>query len=455
MRATPVCALVLMLCCSALASATTPTWLRQVDAHKIVTIADGDFSAATYSTGELVNTQPPTSDVLTLMRLRGGRVETASTPASNSVTSPPEVLALSPDGRYAFVVERLAQRATGQKLARELAPGQQLATIDLDAAAGPTVVATAQVGPSAESVRMRPDGRMLLITANSAQAASVVLVPFNPQTATLGEPQRFDLASLGVRGAATSAPRGGVTASFADWHPSSTAIAVNINTQNRVAFFRLQGNDAAATLQPWGDAVDVGPDPFVGRFTPDGQHYITADWGRDFAATRIEDRLPRRASTLTVLRLQDCGRHERLPGAVSDAGSEGLAVSRDGRLVATVNMRDSAFLPTSPRFGLQASVSLFGFDAATGRLSKWQDVLFEGVLPEGASFDLSGRHLLVTVYEYRDSPNAQSREGGLEVWRIDRRERKLHHLGRLPMPFGVHHVEVAGPSPVQPPLKTP
>ena len=89
-------------------------------------------------------------------------------------------------------------------------------------------------------------------------------------------------------------------------------------------------------------------------------------------------------------------------------------MSPDGRLVATVNMRGTALDPASARFDRQSSVTLMRFDPKSGTLERIANYLFDGVLPEGGSLDLSGEHFLATVFQYREGEAG----GGVEVFRV-------------------------------------
>lgn len=136
-------------------------------------------------------------------------------------------------------------------------------------------------------------------------------------------------------------------------------------------------------------------------------------------------------------------RHTRVSGATTDLSSEGLAISPDGRLIATVNMRGTAFLPDSPRFQREASATLLMLDPQTGAIEKVADFSFEGGLPEGGTFDLTGDHFLATVFQGHDGAAPQA-GAGLEVFRVVKGERpSLERVGRIPLPHGVHHVDVA------------
>jgi hypothetical protein len=423
-------------------AADEPAWAATIDAGVIAALSDGDYVARTYADGRLPSADAGFKDALTVLKRDAAGWQRQSIEVSNSVTAAPEVLQLSRDGRTAFVTERLGPRPPGATQARELPPGQRLFAVALGADA-PRIVDSVTLETSPEALAVSPDGRTVAVIANTPQASVLQLVAFDGQR--FGAVERIALDTLGLRGNGAGA-RGGLTASNVQWHPRGDALAINLNTTNQVAFLRVVRNGARLAVRPWGAPLTVGADPFVGRFTPDGHHYLSADWGRNFAATTLDERLPTKPSAVSVIRLAgsdgEHARHQRVDSVPTDRSSEGLAVSGDGRLVATVNMRGTALDRASPCFDRQATVTLLAFDAASSRLRKLADYPLDGVLPEGGVFDASGRHFLATVFEYRDG---QPAGGGIEVFEVRSAEGDpaLHHLGRLAMPHGVHHVDVA------------
>lgn len=435
----------LLLMTTALSAQESADPLAAISASTVVTISDGDFVAATYGTGVLAPASAGFRDLLSVISIADGKTTLAEVPVSNSVTATPEALAVTPDGNTAFVIERLGERPDGGDTVRDLPAGNRLFAIDLTDKAAPKLVATVSIGDFPETVALSPDGTRVAVVSNGAEASLVEIVSF--ENGAFGAPARFDLAELGITGDA-EAPRGGVTATSVDWHPSGNAIAVNINTQDRVAFFTVTGDGQTPNLRPWGEPVAVGRDPFVGRFTPDGGHYLTSNWGRDFAATSLEGRLPATPSTISVVRLADKeahgaeARHEVLPPVDTDRSAEGLAVSPDGRMVATINMRNTAFPAEHATFDREATVTLLSFDPETGALAKIGDYPFEGVLPEGGAFDLTSEHFLATVFEGHAGAGPD-RGAGIEVFRVVKGEAPgLERVGRMPLPHGVHHVVV-------------
>lgn len=434
-----VAAVVLALGTAQAAAADLPDFVSKISAKSIAVISDGDFTAQSYADGQLAPEAAGHRDLLTVISPDKRQATSRAAEVSNSVTAAPEILVLSPDGRTAFVAERLKQRAPGAKTVKELAPGDRLFAIDISGTPSPQIISTATIAAFPESLAVSPDGTRLAVVSNTPDAAYLQIVSF--RAGTFGEVRRFNLAALGVRGTA-SGPRGGVTATNVHWHPSGKLVAVNVDTQDSVAFFKV---DEDPTL--WGNLVKVGKDPFVGRFTPDGRYYLTSNWGRDFAATSLEGRLPTAPSSISVIRLAslDAGQdaqHAVTATVETDRSSEGLAISPDGRLVATVNMRETAFPPTSPRFTKDATVTLLGFDPENGSLEKLADYAFEGALPEGGSFDATGDHFLATVFHGHQNSGVEA-GAGLEVFRVVKVGRpSLEKVGRIPLPHGAHHVAI-------------
>lgn len=422
--------------------AQTPLTL-DVQGQFLAVISDGDFFASTYADNRIPGDDPRYQDALTILPLPFTG-EAISVEVSNSVNGPPEAMVLSPDGEMAFVIEYVGQRPAGATSRTDLPTGRMLSQVDLTNPKQPQVIDQIEVGPFPEAIAVHPDGSWLAIATDSGEAEVLQLVPI--QNSTLGAPIDISLESLGI-----SAAEGPLNASSVEWHPSGNYLAVNLYRQNRIVFLQFTPNPTSgeASLTLWGEPVMVDLDPYSGRFTPDGRYFISANWKRNFEATSLEDRLPSEPSTLSVIRL-DIGnaaledqlpQHRVLSTVATDLSSEGIAISPDGTVVATANMRATAFPVHSPRFTRTATVSLLDFNAESGQLTKAGEFEFEGVLPEGISFDVTGDHLIVATFEYLNSAEPS---GGLEVWRVNRQPGlTLDYVGRINVPHGAHQVAIA------------
>ncbi|MGK2902030.1 MAG: hypothetical protein ACSLE7_04005 [Mycobacterium sp.] len=132
----------LALATALLAASAAPHEPRALTIDRMVAISDGDHAASTYVDGILAPQDAGYRDVLTTMNVIDGEVSTAQVEVTNSVTSAPEILALTPDGGTAFVAERLAAREPGMTRAAELAAGTRLTAVDI------TDIAAPQIGQS-------------------------------------------------------------------------------------------------------------------------------------------------------------------------------------------------------------------------------------------------------------------------------------------------------------------
>lgn len=431
--ASAVTTAVVLAGCTAAGEDSGPTEAG-VTIERILALSDGDHLATTYADGVLAPERAGYRDLLTTMSIRDGEVTSSEAEVSNSVTSAPEVLALAPDGGTAFVTERLGPRPAGASRADQLPAGTRLFAVDLTDGG---IAHTATIAPAPEALAVHPGGRSVAVVSNTPESSMLQLVPWTP--GGFGAPVSHDLADLGITGSAAG-PRGEVLATNVQWHPSGRLLAVNITSQDRVAFFATDGTGPPL---PWHSPIEVGTDPFVGRFTPDGRHYLTSDWGRDLDAPTLDTRLPREPSEISVIELGALGSAvppRVIQSVATDRSAEGLAVSPDGTWVATVNMRGTALPSDSPAFDATASVTLLRRDVDTGTLTKIADHAFDAVLPEGGTFDPTGRYFLATSYQGGAQPVGGP---GVQVFEVGPPEAPgLTAVQRIPLPHGVHHVVV-------------
>jgi hypothetical protein len=174
--------------------------LSAISAGRVAVISDGDYVARTYADSVLPPEEAGHADMLTVFSIADGRVTKSAIPVSNSVTAAPEILELTPDGRNAFVTERLGQRPDGARTARDLPAGNRVFAIDLSDAANPRLADTAEIGINPESLAVSPDGRNVAIVSNTSEASLLQIVEFSD--GRFGDVAKFDLAALGIEGSA-------------------------------------------------------------------------------------------------------------------------------------------------------------------------------------------------------------------------------------------------------------
>lgn len=381
-------------------------------AGDLLVLADTDMPAFAYANGIL---EPRIEENDAVYVLRGGsepRVDTRLT-ASNTVTTWPNAMAVSPDGRFAFVIEGRKGAPpdvdTVDDLQEALPPGDRLTILSRGSGGSWARLGEVETASRPTGVALAPDGRHLVISTATPGAA---LQFFELEGGRPASPVQVDVPVAGGVG-----PDAGTITALA-WHPQEDVLALNMGG-DAVGFARVQrGSDGAITGATIEVVVtDVGELLSVLRWSPDGRVLYALDtgWG-----PRTVDRVLNGPGSIHVIGWD--GSAPRLIASVaSGRSSENFALSQDGVLLATLNM-ERTYLPSGLPTGLirgrnASSVSLFYVDPSTGTPEQvGGSVAFRGVLPQGIAFDRTGRSLAVTVFQDHD---AMSTTGWVEYFRVE------------------------------------
>ena len=370
----------------------------------LVVASDGDMQAAAYA-GDILG--PPERDVLSVIRLDAGNqpVAAGTVEVPNSVIGPPASLSVSPDGRYAIVVETRGLRPANRPDARlrDLPPGRAITVVDLRDPDRPLVAQQLTGRDNPISVSIRADGKWVAIAYDTSGAGGPPL-------------DLYTFANGRLSGSWSPAIPGfgdGDTLKNAAFAPTG-ALALVYATRPRLSLVQVSEDGHPATLISWGNDVPLGRMPFEVRFTPDGRFALVNDMhvpaeGADVRGTVAsiplgEGRAP-----------DGTPQHRLVSEARTGVMPEGLAVSPDARWVATTNLERSFYAADDPRQGFFASVTLLRLDPQTGRLTRVGDFPFAGVIPEAAAFDNSSQYLAVTSFDHLGE---QASRGSVDFWRI-------------------------------------
>ena len=218
------------------------------------------------------------------------------------------------------------------------------------------------------------------------------------------------------------------------WHPSGKFLALTVGFRE-VRMVRVDDGPSGPKLTQVGDGVRLGGLLSAGSFTPDGRHFVITDTG--WAPNQVSFLVNGRG-TVSVLAIGPDGAPSLADAVRVPQSPEGFAISPSGTRLAVVSMRRT-YLPARSVVGRwagtdRATLNLIALDPNTGRLSMLDQHDFEGLLPEDAEFDETGRHVAVAIYHYReDGP----RDGYVELWSAagDRLARTGH---RIRVPRGPH-----------------
>jgi hypothetical protein len=248
-----------------------------------------------------------------------------------------------------------------------------------------------------------PDGTLLAVNVADDPAADLHLFAIGAD-GRLGT--RTDLAW----------PDTDAFARHVEWSPDGRFLLATFPPQHEVRFYRVRRDGAAPALEPWGEPMVTGKLAGVGHWAPDGRHAVVTNlyWlgGADDLYVGAQ------WSTLSVVAFDaEAGRHRVVANAPVGGSAEEFAISPDGRRVATLNMQSSFLPPGDPRLTFHSSITLLDLEPATGLLTPRHTLPFESILPEGITFDASGRHLAVASFA-SFNPARPTAETTVEFFRV-------------------------------------
>ncbi|MEO0538093.1 MAG: hypothetical protein AAF215_30065 [Cyanobacteria bacterium P01_A01_bin.123] len=379
----------------------------------LVSISDADMLSSAYVNGQLGPREG--NDALSVIPL-GGHVrdlQVYEVEASNSVAGPPVAVAVTPDGRYAMVVESFMPRPEGSgenQTFADLQHGDRFQVFDLADPTEPTLVQEITIAKRPDAVSINRDGSWIAVTFHPAGAGTetpLALIPFS--NGRLGEPVYPTIPDFPAEQRLI----------HAEWHPTEDVLALVNETAAEVSFVQLMIQGSIPTLQPWGNVVGIEKAPYMARFTPDGRHLIVNNlfWGPDVEGTWSEAPL----GSVNSIRLEagtqldGSPRHALVSRAITGVSPEGIAISPNGRFVVTTNLERSYLPYDDDRITWFSSLSLITLDPETGQLNHVADYPYDGILPEAAAFDASSRYLAVVNYDHFDD---RIEGGSIDFWRL-------------------------------------
>jgi hypothetical protein len=415
-------------------------------ARALFAASDADMIGTSYWDGVL---QPieGAHDTLSRVDVDGELVHTSEAIVTNSVTAWPGTLELSPDARYAYVIESRgpapAQVDRVKNVHKDLKEGRSLTTLDISTGDKPKVIRQDDIAIDPTSVAVAPNGEWLAIAARDDK------FPITFVILEQGVPVEVRHPNLALPSVPPPPPEATEVESlvgvfYVRVAPNGHTIAIHIQSAYLVlgeVIFDASGHPSGIRL---GEAMHLAKCMSVGRWSLDGRYYIVSDtqWG-----PKPQDTFLAGQGNLTSIAVDGLSAKVVSTASVS-LSPEGMEMSRDGTLFVAVNM-ERTYLPSSFPFGSvprqhPASLSLVSFDASTGELRTVDGPLaFDAVLPEDAVFDRDANMLAVAVFNDRIE---EPKHGWIELFAIDRSQGtpKIMPTGkRIRMPRGVHDLAVA------------
>ena len=368
----------------------------EFNAKGIMVLSDADMAASAYADGKLMK-EVGARDLMTFipLPLSDRSQEIGSTVVSNSVTNWTKGVAVSGDGRVAFVLETRGQVADSMKVVKspnDLPAGAKMFVADLSVSGKPAVKFGAPTGKLPMAVDIYQN---MLVVVSSETDKEIQLIEVDPT----GRPTRVVNTPLKMPG---------VRATDVAWHPGGEFIAVTLEESKAVMLFKARRNaqNKIAAFDPFGKPLTVGVKPTNGKFTADGSFYLITD---------VKDGSAKGEIFAVQFNTTDAAADHKIASqATVGVWPEGFAISPDGSTVVAVNANKTYAAWESGDLTRKSSLSLLSL-GKDGKLTNVSDYEFDGILPQDVIFDKTGDNLAVSVYEYFDFGK---RNGGVEFWKV-------------------------------------
>lgn len=136
----------------------------------LVSVSDADMLASAYEDGRLGSREGKDAISVIPVGKHVSKLKAYDTIASNSVAGPPVAVAVTPDGRYALVVETWQQRPEGaweNQTFRDLEQGDRILVFDLQDPTNPTLAQDLAIAERPDSVSINFDGSLVAVSLTS------------------------------------------------------------------------------------------------------------------------------------------------------------------------------------------------------------------------------------------------------------------------------------------------
>ncbi|RRB00770.1 beta-propeller fold lactonase family protein [Larkinella rosea] len=398
----------------------------QFTAKGIVVLSDADMAASALVDGNLYKSKT-SRDALTVVKFpldRSGQNITTA-PISNSSVLYDKAAVVTPNGRFAFVLEGRGQ--LGDSLAtlkggiKDLPSAARMFIVDL-APAKPTAKVVS-VGALPTAITINPQGNTLAVASGEAGKEMRLIEIDNT-----GTPKRVITAPSPVPGARIT---------DLVWSPAGDFIAYSIEDSQEVGVMKYSLDAAKKpNIVPHGKPIKVGGLPATGKFSPDGKFFIVSDIKK---AANAQGAGKGELFVVQFSTEDTPGEHKIVSQTASGESAEALTVSPDGSMVIVANSGQS-YQPFSNAGAGKSSLSVYSLDKE-GKLTLANEYPFEGISPQSIEFDKSGNAIAVAVSEYLDYGD---RSGAIEFWKVTKGDKpSLEKMpGKINVTRGSHTVRV-------------
>lgn len=198
------------------------------------------------------------------------------------------------------------------------------------------------------------------------------------------------------------------------WHPNGNYLVYTNESTRQIGLIKVLRDgptNKIIRLQNVGSPVNMGVQPGLGHFTPDGRFFILPDIKK-----RKNDLISTQKSEVFVLKFDYETETNHFLMSKIEVGEnfEDLAIHPNGSTVAVLSLNHSFYPFEKLENKDKASVTLLRI-TADGSISKLSETAIEGKFPSSLVFDKTGENVAICISEYA---TFGLKFGGIEFYKL-------------------------------------
>lgn len=405
------------------------------NAKGLVLLSDADMAASTLSDG-LILKDKTAKDQVCFIKLPLSNTfndEIKCLPASNSLFGMAKCLAISKNGKLAYIAESRGTISDSQdtlkNIPADIPAGSYITALDLSDISQPKLLFKIPVGKNPMALSISPDNQYLAVcTEDYGKELQFFELDGN------GKPLR-------VINKPATMPSGRI--SDVTWHPSGDYLAFTAEDYRQVGIIKFVKDGPTKQIiraEILGNAIRVGNFPSTGEFTPDGKFYLVLDLKKGEDAPSEMGYDGKGEVFVMKMNYEGTGEHFLLSRTKVSENPKSITVSPDNKTILVVNTLKSGLPWMDKAFSNKSSISILSL-SDDGTIANKGEYLFEGILSKSIAFDTTGENFVTTVFEFQ---SYGKHYGGLEFWQIrgGANPSLVKQNTRIFLPRGTHTVQI-------------
>jgi DNA-binding beta-propeller fold protein YncE len=372
---------ILISCCSV--SAQTINF----DAKGLIYLQDSDFGSFSYTTKKIDKAGLDKMGSFMFPLQYEDSYNNSEQIVSNSVMDNFKSIALKSDNRLCYVLESKGPLKKDEKAASfaGLPDGGYVSVIDISNLRNLKPDYRFPVALNPKAIALSKNNEYLAVAAEG----------YNQEL------QIFELNEFGkpIRVIAKPSQMANGAVSDVIWHPKEDYLVYIKQDTKEIGLVKIIKDGPSQKiirLEQSGSTIKLDGLPKTGLFTNNGKYFLVLDTHNPISPEAANGQV-----FVIKFNLEDQGSHSLISKAFVEENPTAMTINPEGNSVLVTNAKKSFEYPINERTTGKSSLSVLDL-SPDGTLTNKNNLLLNGILPSGLSFDKTGKNFAISFFQYLD-----------------------------------------------------